>query len=328
MEERILKALHQIPVSTLTRAEWIQVGMALKDEGYPCNVWDEWSQDDSRYHAGECERQWNSFHGSDRPVTAGTICYLAEKFGWNPSGEAEGDAGRSLRGTYANADWNAALPWGGELTEEDGESTASTTILMTDHGMGAWDPVLDFKTFISTLFKPGEYIGYVTGDVWKNADGKWLPKKGVLHRTAEELMDDLERYPDDLGATVGDWKEEAGAWIRINPIDGKDVKNENVTRFDYALVESDTLPVREQEKRFRELELPIATLVHSGGKSLHAIVRVEAQNYEEYRKCVRFLYGYLEEKGIEIDRQNCNPSRLSRMPGVTRINKKCFSGTV
>ena len=79
---------------------------------------------------------------------------------------------------------------------------------------------------------------------------------------------------------MGDWKQEAGAWIRFNPVDGSGVKNENVTRFTYALVESDTLPIAEQDILFRKLELPIAALVHSGGKSLHAIVRVDAENYE------------------------------------------------
>ena len=57
------------------------------------------------------------------------------------------------------------------------------------------------------------------------------------------------------------------------------MKNENVTRFQYALVESDTLSIAEQDAIYRKLELPIAALVYSGGKSLHAIVRVDAEDY-------------------------------------------------
>ena len=90
-----------------------------------------------------------------------------------------------------------------------------------------------------------------------------------------------------------------------------------MTRFTYALVESDTLPIAEQDVLFRKLELPIAVLVHSGGKSLHAIVRVDAADYDEYRKRVEFLYDFLEQNGVSIDKQNRNPSRLSRLPGVT-----------
>ena len=35
MENNLLSALKAIDVSQVTRAEWISVGMALKEEGYP-----------------------------------------------------------------------------------------------------------------------------------------------------------------------------------------------------------------------------------------------------------------------------------------------------
>ena len=39
----------------LTYQEWVNVGMALKHEGYSMDVWDSWSQrDQGRYHAHEC----------------------------------------------------------------------------------------------------------------------------------------------------------------------------------------------------------------------------------------------------------------------------------
>ena len=68
MDNNILSALKAIDVSKLSRADWIAVGMALKEEGYPCSIWDDWSRNDSRYHPGECERKWNSFRGSKNPV--------------------------------------------------------------------------------------------------------------------------------------------------------------------------------------------------------------------------------------------------------------------
>ncbi len=123
---------------------------------------------------------------------------------------------------------------------------------------------------------------------------------------------------------LGDYSPDAGAWIRFNPLDGKGVKNENVTDFRYALVESDSIPVEKQNAIIRELELPVAALVHSGGKSMHAIVRVEAGSYEEYRQRVDYLYEVCKKNGLEPDRQNRNPSRLSRMPGVMRKGNKQF----
>ncbi|MFF1538396.1 AAA family ATPase, partial [[Kitasatospora] papulosa] len=143
-------------------------------------------------------------------------------------------------------------------------------------------------------------------------------------RTAGELIQALNQSGGDLGSVLGDYDPAAGAWIRFNPLDGKGVKNENVTEFRYALVESDTMDIEKQNAIMRELELPIAVMVYSGGKSIHAIVRVEAANYDEYRKRVDYLYNVCKKNGLNIDNQNRNPSRLSRMPGVERNDKKQF----
>ncbi len=301
MDNNILSALKAIDVATLSRADWIAVGMALKEEGYPCSIWDDWSRNDKRYHPGECERKWNSFHGSGTPVKGGTIVQMAKERGWTPFGGEDGCL-----------NWDDAIEYDGA----DGFNGFTAP--------DSWSPSADLITYLELLFDADDRVGYVTNDVWQDAEGKWLPSKGVYDRTAGELIASLKKHPNDLGATIGDWKPQVGAWIRFNPLDGDGVKNENITKFRFALVESDTLPVAEQDIVYRKLELPIAALVHSGGKSLHAIVRVDAENYEEYRKRVEFLYDFLEKNGVSIDKQNRNPSRLSRMPGVTRNGNRQY----
>lgn len=301
MDNHILSALKAIDVSTLSRADWIAVGMVLKEEGYPCSIWDDWSRNDKRYHPGECERKWNSFHGSGTPVKGGTIVQMAKERGWTPFGGEDGCL-----------NWDDAIEYDGA----DGFNGFTAP--------DSWSPSADLITYLELLFDADDRVGYVTNDVWQDAEGKWLPSKGVYDRTAGELIASLKKHPDDLGATIGDWKPQVGAWIRFNPLDGDGVKNENITKFRFALVESDTLPIAEQDIVYRKLELPIAALVHSGGKSLHAIVRVDAENYDEYRKRVEFLYDFLEKNGVSIDKQNRNPSRLSRMPGVTRNGNRQY----
>lgn len=300
MDNNILSALSAIDVAQLSRAEWIAVGMALKEEGYPCSIWDDWSKNDDRYHPGECQKKWDGFHGNGKPVKGGTIVQMAKERGWMP-----------------HPDRDQALNWD-DTIEYDGMDG------FNGFATEPWNPAQDLTTYLELLFDRDDIVGYVTGDVWQNADGKWLPSKGVYDRTAGELIDSLKKHPDDVGATVGDWKPDCGAWIRFNPLDGDGVKNENVTKFRYALVESDTLPIAEQDILFRKLELPIAALVHSGGKSLHAIVHIDADSYEEYRKRVEYLYDFLEKHGVSIDKQNRNPSRLSRMPGVTRNGNRQY----
>ena len=296
--DNILEALSYINVASLSYQEWINVGMALKSEGFSCDVWDTWSQNDSRYKVGECERKWRSFTGSSNPIKGGTIIQMAKDNGWTPSYE-------HLSG---------AMEWD-DVIEYDGDGT--TFEIETPQ-----KPVEQLITYLETLFKPDEYVGYVTNDVWQDTDGKYMPSKGVYDRTAKELIDALKKHPDDIGAVVGDSKPECGAWIRFNPVDGKGVKNENITRFTYALVESDDMSIAEQNAIYRKFELPIACLVYSGGKSIHAIVKVDATDYEEYRKRVDFLYDFLERNGLKIDKANRNPSRLSRMPGIMRNGKE------
>ena len=47
--------------------QWVTVGMALREEGYPASVWDAWSaRDPRRYHPHECEKKWNTFAGNRR----------------------------------------------------------------------------------------------------------------------------------------------------------------------------------------------------------------------------------------------------------------------
>jgi hypothetical protein len=137
-----------------------------------------------------------------------------------------------------------------------------------------WNPVSQLVTYLKTLFSNSENVGYVT-ESWMK-DGKFLPTKGCWDRTSAELIEQLNKCKGDLGAVLGDYKPEAGAWIRFNPMDGRGIKNENVTDYRYALVESDNMDIGQQNALIRELELPVACLVHSGNKSLHAIVKIEA----------------------------------------------------
>ena len=82
MNDSLLSALSAIPVSELSYQQWINVGFALKAEGYSCETWDSWSRNDSRYQEGECRRKWDTFNGSDTPITGATIVQMAKDRGW------------------------------------------------------------------------------------------------------------------------------------------------------------------------------------------------------------------------------------------------------
>lgn len=306
----LIPLLDYIDPAFCTYQEWVNVGMALKLEGYSADDWDAWSlRDAGRYHAGECEKKWRTFDGkTSTPVTGATIVDMAKRGGWTPS-----------TGPDIAFDWDDEIPERDEQVIVDKNWVEGEELV--DPG-DDWNPANDLIKYLSTLFDSTDYVGYVT-ESWEK-DGKFLPSKGNYKRTAGELIEELTVCDGDIGAVLGDYKPEVGAWIRFNPLDGKGVRNENVTDFRFALVESDSMELEKQNEIIRQLELPVACLVYSGGKSVHAIVHIDAGNYEEYRKRVDYLYAICKKNGLDIDQQNRNPSRLSRMPGVLRKGKKQY----
>ena len=77
--KNIIEALEFIDPAALTYTEWVNVGMALKHEGFTVDVFDSWSKKDgARYHDGECEKKWDSFNEqAGSVVTGGTIINLS-----------------------------------------------------------------------------------------------------------------------------------------------------------------------------------------------------------------------------------------------------------
>lgn len=316
-DNNLLELLSYIPPDSLSYTEWINVGMALKHEGYTASDWDSWSRNDARYHSGECYTKWDSFQGTSSPVTGGTIFHLAVENGFVP--QTLHDDGRGA------LDWDASIKYDNDYQLLDKSYIDGKEIHEPKH----WNPVQEIVKYLDTLFESDDIVAYSTESYAKTNEAtgeveKYLPAKGAYDRTAGELIDKLLRCDGKINEVLGDYNEQAGAWVRFNPMDGKGVKNENVAQFRYALVESDNMDLEKQNAIVRELELPIATLVYSGSKSIHAVVRIEATNKEEYKKRVDYLYKICKKNGLNVDEQNKNPSRLSRLPGFMRGDKKQF----
>ena len=68
---------------------------------------------------------------------------------------------------------------------------------------------------------------------------------------------------------------------------------------------------------FEASNLPVSAILDSGNKSVHALVKVEAESQEEYDERVGEVYALFADH--KLDKQNRNASRLSRCPGVPRL---------
>ena len=304
----VSEILNHINPSACDYEEWLKVGMACHNAGEPCSTWEAWSRRDAaRYHEGECEHKWAGFTNKDREVTVGTIIELARSQGWKPSPKT-----------------GAALSWDSEIGPKNGPAVDPAWVqpeaIPGPHE--PWEPYREILRYINLLFRDKDHVGIVT-ETYDTENGR-KPTTGVYHFTAEEIKARLNKFQKDIGAAIGDYNEEAGAWIRFNPLDGKGVKDENVTDYRYALIESDNMDLEQQYALIKELQLPVKVLVFSGGKSLHAIVHIDAVDFDEYRKRVNELYKICESSGMKLDKVNRNPSRLSRLPGITRNGKKQY----
>jgi hypothetical protein len=160
---------------------------------------------------------------------------------------------------------------------------------------------------LATLYAPQElvYIG-----------GKYDTGREFLHASS------------DLQAAILDGAEIPPFCI-VNPFTGSEGRTKNgkpsfradecISALRYALYEVDLaeLPIETQAafiaSRIRK-GWPVVSVVFSGGKSLHALLKVDCRDAEQWQAEVRDkLFPRLAEFGG--DTANKNPSRLSRLPG-------------
>ena len=301
--------LRHIPCSSLSYQEWTNVGAALHKEGLPCSLWEEWSASDpARYHAGECEKKWRTFGNyAGTEVTMGTVYHMAVEYGYDPT------AGKRTYG------WDDVITYD-EPIDTSGWQREDTKPIAPPPSKDAFNPAKETTDYISALFEPEEKVCYIT-TAYQDEDGKFKPYGKTSSRTAKQLLDSIKKHPGDITLTFGDYTEAAGVWLCFIPMVGEGRTNKNVTSYRYALVESDTQDIDTQYQIIQDLRLPVKMLVHSGGKSLHAIVNIGAVDYKQYQERVDFLYTICRRNGLVVDTQDKNPSRLSRFPGFRRGEK-------
>lgn len=276
---------------------WMKVGAALKHEGHSVDLYRDWSMGSSKYKEGDCEKKWRSFNeNTSTIVTGGTIYQMAVEGGYKP------EKGEAL-------DLN-------ELWLDEAIVDTAFVAPETVPGVGRnYDDKGDMLEYLTELFQPDDYVGICT-TFFKDEDGKYKPSGNGQRRTARDIIEKLKT--GSVKMALGSLNKDAGVYVRFNPLDGNGEGNSNITRRTYCLIESDTDSIGKQYSLLKKMNLPIRFLIHSGGKSLHAIVHVDAVNAEQYRERVNKLYQFCKKNGLTPDEQDKNESRYSRLPGVKR----------
>lgn len=274
-------ALTMLYASDYGYDEWKDVGIAFKAAGGELSDWLAWcSIDATRYDEKVATQLFNSV-SAEGAITANSLWKRA----W--------DAGWDWRERFEKLPKVRAIP-APRTFDSEGEQAIEQ---------------------LHAMFEPGDYVNIIT-KATRNKHGKLVPSGYGRQYERDALCDAIREK--GLEAAIGGYDHEAGVWVRVNPMDGSGISDGNVAAFRNALVESDDMPLKDQERMLFEMNLPMACITGSGGKSLHAVVRVCADGPNHFKDRVRYLHEECDRAGMSIDKADKNPSRLTRLAGVMR----------
>lgn len=176
---------------------------------------------------------------------------------------------------------------------------------------------------------------------WPEAEAAWRVLE-ALYGDGELLFVGDDGWGGRLGETIRpalEWQKvfQKAAAVRfpkimVNPLTGRPVAKKSgvgetlrgdgcIFAFRFVVAEFDGLSINDQLAFWLAVpHLPVAALIHSGKKSIHAWLRVDCADVREWEREVeqKLFPGYLVPLGL--DPACRNESRLSRMPGHRRAD--------
>jgi hypothetical protein len=164
--------------------------------------------------------------------------------------------------------------------------------------------------FLRTVFREGEKVVFFTN---QKSQGQGI-------------------WPDHAPPEGGP----EGVWYLAQPVDGLEHENprsiaenglpkmsrrseESVTDWRHLVLESDAADARDWMGALVQLPLRIAAIYTSGGRSIHALVRVDAPTKQEWDNVVKQIRPALVTLGA--DPKAMSAVRLTRLPGCYRGEK-------
>lgn len=278
-------ALNTLYASDYGYDEWKNICIAFKCAGGELTDWLSWcSIDAARYEENTATRLFNSVK-EEGQITDKTLWHYAWNAGWD------------WHERYEKLPKIKAIPEP-RTFDNDGEQAIAQ---------------------LEAMFEQDEYVNIVTKATLNNK-GKWVPSGFGEQYKRDDLCKAIRER--GIEAAIGGYNHEAGVWVRVNPMNGKGISDQDVASCRNALIESDDMPLKDQERMLFEMNMPILCITNSGGKSLHAIVKVEADGRNHYRDRVLYMHDECERNGMSIDAANKNPSRLTRLAGIERGENK------
>lgn len=209
---------------------------------------------------------------------------------------------------------------GGAIDPDDADLWESSPVRLDwPNGLG------DTIAFLATAYDPAEFI-YIGGAYGASRD--------CVRRVADWLAF-FRLKQAELGVMPQDRRRQAELELAMlyphfvaNPLTGeagltKDGKpsfraDACVIAFRWVVAEFDTISKPEQIAFFKGFDWPCTAYIDTGGKSIHALLRVDARDVADWNRLVeKRMFDLLGALGV--DRACKNEARLSRLPGMRRL---------
>lgn len=170
---------------------------------------------------------------------------------------------------------------------------------------------------LNSAFEPGEHVRLCLAET--GADGRELPRDAGITLSREQWLARLETAHGNPNEFLRS-SERNGIFISVNPLKPDGNRDADVTAFRHCLLEFDQTSIQEQWQLITQSNIPVSAVIHSGRRSLHAWVRVDATDRADYDARVRLLYAHFAR--YKPDEKNRNPSRFSRLPNCVRFDAR------
>jgi hypothetical protein len=197
------------------------------------------------------------------------------------------DAGAQMLGRYAEA-------FGRKPTLKDFE--ADFWEKSDPHPLEDWHD--DWRLMFAILYDETDWIGI---------------KSTIEGAPTIKRRNDLLRGSSITGSSL---------FVCLNPVQpgATQLRNADISAWRFLLLENDRCNLDEQAALLAAAPLPIAAIITSGNRSLHAWLRVNAPDESTWRKIAAVVFDRFAPAGF--DPKCGTPSRLGRLPGFPRPETK------
>ena len=178
-------------------------------------------------------------------------------------------------------------------------------------------------SFLHALYQPGEQILLFTTFQSQGQGIATRPPQGEPFNARE--LDEFTRPAEGMGAWFlcnpvdGQWRNLDRLKSEHNPTGRTRRAEENITAFRYLVIESDKADPALWLSALVQIPLPIVAVYSSGGKSIHSLVKVDADTGDHWRELKAKLAPALVTLGADDGAMTA--VRLTRLPQCYRAEK-------